>query len=221
MIRKFKFVALLLVILNVMLLPEHSYCWRFFNQAPIISDITVNKKLVNPLENVQFKCIAVDQDRDSLKYDWSVNGGIIDGNGPAAIWKAPETPGTYTITAKVKDGKGGEAISQVTIDVLSKVNNAPIIDHLTARPKTIFEGKTTTLICDAMDPDGDEIAYTWEVKSGHIAGEGSKVTWTAPMKEGNFEIFCYATDKKGNKSRQSAAIVRVICDCEGAADTDY
>jgi len=205
----------------VMLLPWYANCGNFFNQAPIISEITVSKKQVDPLENVRFRCVAVDRDRDALKYDWSADGGIIKDDGPSAVWKAPKTPGSYTITARVKDSKGAETISQVMIDVLSNVNNAPIIDHITVRPKIIFEGKTTMLTCDAIDPDGDELAFTWEVKSGRLTGEGSKVTWTAPMQEGDYEIFCYATDSTGNQSRQSSATVKVICDCEGAANSEY
>lgn len=221
MIHRFNYATKLLFILAIMLLPEHGCSRGLFNQAPIISDLTVSKKLVDPLENVQFRCVAVDQDRDPLIYEWSADGGTISGSGPSAVWVAPGKPGSYTITAKVMDGKGGEAKSQVIMDVLSKVSNPPIIEYLAARPRTIFEGKTTTVICDAMDPDGDELTYTWEVKSGSITGKGSKVTWTAPMKEEDFEIFCYVTDSKGNKSRQAVTIVKVICDCEGVAGPDY
>ena len=221
MIHRFKCLAPLLVMFIVMLVPGHAYCGALFNQAPVISDIIVRKKRVAPLENVQLKCIAVDRDRDVLMYDWSADGGIIDGNGLSVVWKAPKTPGTYTITARVKDGKGGEAVSQVIIDVLSKSNNAPIIDDLSVRPKVIFEGKSTTVICDAMDPDGDALTYHWEVKSGRIVGEGSKVTWIAPMEEREFVIFCYVTDSNGNKSRPSSVTVKVICDCEGGKKSDY
>lgn len=207
--------ALILIMLAVAILPERGYGSSLFNQAPVITEVKVSKVGVYPLEKVDFNCVAVDRDRDPLVYHWSADGGAIKGNGPAAMWTAPAKPGAYTVTLKVTDPKGAGATSRVIVDVLSKgSNNAPIIESLDAKPKTVFMGKETMLICIAKDPDGDKVTYTWQVKGGTMTGEGSKVFWTAPMWEEDFKIACIATDSRGKKSRTSEIVVKVKCDCE-------
>jgi len=219
-IRRLKYSASYWVIFAVLLLPGQA-CWgALFNQAPVISELSAGKKLVVPLEKTQVKCTAVDRDRDPLKYAWSAGGGAIEGSGPAVAWKAPEKPGAYTLTVKVSDRKGGEAQAQMIVDVLSKSSNPPIIEELSARPKVIFKENSTTLVCEAMDPDGDALTYHWEAKAGRLVGEGGKIIWFAPNEERDFVITCTVTDSKGNKSRPATVTVKVICDCEGPGRTE-
>ena len=215
MFRCLKHSALLWEVFAVLLLFSQPGSAALFNQAPIISEFGASKKLAAPSEQIQLKCVAVDRDRDPLKYLWSASGGAIEGNGPTVAWSAPEKSGSYTITVKVNDGNGGEATAQLIVDVLSKSGNPPIIEDLSARPRVIFKEKSTTLFCDAMDPDGDALTYQWETKAGRIVGEGGRVNWFAPNEEKEFIITCTATDSKGNKSRPATVSVKVICDCEG------
>jgi PKD domain len=220
MIRRLKYSVSCCMIFAVLLLPGQA-CWgALFNQAPVISELSAGKKLVVPLEQVQLRCVAVDRDRDPLKYEWSAEGGKIEGSGSAVTWKAPEKPGVYTVKVRVNDGKGGKAESQVIVQVLSKSNNPPIIEELSARPKVIFKEKSTTLVCEAMDPDGDALTYHWEAKAGRLVGEGGRIIWFAPNDEQDFVITCTVTDSKGNKSRPATVTVKVICDCEGPGRTE-
>ena len=87
------------------------------NQAPIISGLTTSPESVSPGGNTLLKCIASDRDGDKLSYSWSVNGDNIPGEGPAVMWVAPDTEGTYTVTVSVTDGRDGEATASVSIEV--------------------------------------------------------------------------------------------------------
>ena len=215
-IRRLKVSASFLAISAVLLLWGEAGWGALFNQAPVISQLNAAKKLVAPLEKVALRCVAVDRDRDSLKYEWSAEGGKFEGSGPAVAWKAPEKPGVYTITVTVNDGKGGRTESQMSLQVLSKTgDNPPLIEDLSARPKVVFKGESTTLVCDAMDPDGDALTYHWEAKAGRLVGEGGRVVWFAPLEEASFAITCTVTDGKGNRSRPATVTVTAICDCEG------
>ncbi len=220
-IRQFKFSAPWGLILAVLLLSGQPCDGALFNQAPVISDFSAAKKLAAPGEKVALKCVALDRDRDPLKYAWSASGGAIEGTGPAVAWKAPAKPGAYTLTVKVSDGKGGEAKGQLIVDVLSKTgNNPPLIEELSARPKVIFKEGSTTLVCDALDPDGDALTYHWEAKAGRLVGEGGRIVWFAPNEEASFAVTCTVADNKGNRSRPATVTVKVICDCEGPARTE-
>jgi hypothetical protein len=96
-------------------------------------------------------------------------------------------PGTSTVTVRVTDGRGGEATTQLTLDVI-KVNHPPSIESLIAEPPEVREADNSTIKCIATDPDGDELYYLWEATGGKICGQGSAVTWTAPPTSGSYFI---------------------------------
>lgn len=88
------------------------------NHPPTIS-CTADKGVVTPAgDMVAVSCDASDPDNDPLTYTWSSTGGKVDGGGPAVRWSAQGVPpGSYTITVKVDDGRGGFASANVTVTV--------------------------------------------------------------------------------------------------------
>jgi hypothetical protein len=73
-----------------------------------------------------------DPDGDSLSYQWEVTGGsITDPNSQNTTWTMPSTPGSYTVTLTVSDGKGGEDteskdknVTDLVYDFLEEAPNA-------------------------------------------------------------------------------------------------
>lgn len=184
-----------------------------FNQKPVIEKLTATKEVVDPSGSAQLSCVALDRDRDQLSYIWSATGGTLSGEGSSVTWSAPQKSGVYTVTVTVSDGRGGEATEQIFLDVLSKENNPPFIKKVEADPWKVDRGKTSKLIIDAYDIDGDRLQYTWSANAGIISGRGPTVTWTAPEKDGNYIITVYATDNKGMKSRKKFITLTVYCEC--------
>jgi len=65
---------------------------------------------------------ASDPDGDSLTYLWEVTGGTLDDrNSQNTTWTMPLTPGNYTVTLTVSDGRGGEDTKSVDKDVIDLV----------------------------------------------------------------------------------------------------
>ena len=79
-------------------------------------------------------------------------------------------------------------------------NQAPVIASMTAEPAEIIYGDSSTLICAASDPEYDPIKYSWSASEGTITGEGKEVTWTAPNKDGDFNISITLTDSRGGQT---------------------
>ena len=73
-------------------------------------------------------CNATDPDGDELSYGWSAGGGEITGEGATVNWTAPNSVGSYNVTVIVIDGRGGEDMEKVTIEV--RVNKPPTINSL-------------------------------------------------------------------------------------------
>jgi hypothetical protein len=76
----------------------------------------------------EFTAEASDPDGDNLSYEWKTSGGQIFQTQDNRIGWSADSPGNYTIEVKVTDGKGGEAISSMTFEVLLlKKGEFPIV----------------------------------------------------------------------------------------------
>jgi hypothetical protein len=80
--------------------------YNFPNEAP--SQLAISKDVcyVTTGEEVPLSGSAYDEDGDPIYYQWSATAGTFDppdGKGPSVIWKAPQAPGTVTITLSVTD----------------------------------------------------------------------------------------------------------------------
>ena len=51
------------------------------------------------------------------------------------------------------------------------INRAPVITSVTANPSSIYIDETSTLTCNAYDPDGDLITYTWSTGASQATGQ--------------------------------------------------
>ena len=85
-------------------------------------------------------------------------------------------------------------------------NNPPIISSLFATPIKIELLDSSLVICNASDPDGDEMTYVWQALSGTISGFGDTVIWIPPKSAGTYFISCKVVDKYGGKDFKSVDI---------------
>lgn len=76
-------------------------------------------------------------------------------------------------------------------------NLPPRIKALAAERQTVFKGDSTFIYCTAQDPDGDALDYSWSATAGHLHGQETVVSWTAPENEGNWTIYCKVSDSNG------------------------
>ena len=87
------------------------------NNPPVIVSLESEDTGCRKRDPVAVDCIAYDHDGDKLIYQWIVTGGEIKEEGPFVLWIAPDELGTYTITSRVSDGKGGQVEESLEIEV--------------------------------------------------------------------------------------------------------
>ena len=171
------------------------------NRSPVISSFTAQPTTVNPETISQFRCNATDPDGDTLTYSWSATGGVFQTDAVSKQfwidWRAPKFAGNFTVTVSVDDGRGGSATRTINMTIVT--NRAPVIGGITTSPAVPKPGDTVTITCNATDPDGDSITFTWQSANGQVTSSGNNIgKWVAPATDGVYEVLVVVSDGKDN-----------------------
>jgi hypothetical protein len=78
---------------------------RDSNFAPQIFVFEPESDIVEPGATVTINFRAGDLEKDPLTFQWSANGGTVNGDGNGAVWTAPEKERKYQIEVTVSDGR--------------------------------------------------------------------------------------------------------------------
>jgi outer membrane protein OmpA-like peptidoglycan-associated protein/opacity protein-like surface antigen len=150
---------------------------------------------------------ASDPDNDPLTYSYTATGGTVEGTGPDGRWNmAGLGAGTYTLTVKVDDGRGGVASCTADIKVEQKPNHPPVIscapDH-----SPILPGEHAAIISTASDPDNDPLTYSYTATGGQITGSGAQVRFDAAgLQPGTYTVKCMVSDGRGGNAEASTTV---------------
>jgi hypothetical protein len=176
------------------------------NYPPRIKSLAADQIIILLGDDSNIYCTAEDRDDDSLSYSWFTSSGTINGSGANVIWNAPNLEGSYAIICGVEDGYGNQVSDTIYIEVVEYINNDPVINSITADPRKIHIGTQSQLTCDAYDPEGDEIIYSWSSEHGSFSGSGTQVIWTSPIEEGNYFLNCVVQDIYGSTDKDSILV---------------
>ena len=158
-------------------------------------------------DSVQVHVNASDPDNDTLTYSYTATAGTVDGTGPDARWSSNGlSVGTYTVNAKVDDGKGGTATCAADIAVQPRPNQPPTITCSTDR-SPIMPGERTGITSVASDPDGDPLTYSYTPSSGQIVGTGAHVEFDSTgLSAGSYTVKCSVSDGRGGTADASTNV---------------
>jgi hypothetical protein len=173
------------------------------NHRPAITSLEAPERVI-PWGSCQIACNASDRDGDELSYNWSASGGGINGEGATVTWTAPLSVGSYNVTVTVTDGRGGEVMKQVTIEV--RANWPPTITSLIADADWTTPSGSIQVTCTASDLDDDELSYEWSTTGGDISGTGPAVNWTAPQEAGIYDVTVVVTDGHGQEATRVVSL---------------
>jgi len=93
------------------------------------------------------------------------------------------------------------------------LNHPPEIASLESGSKVIGPSNSCLIECLAWDQDGDDILYSWTANDGKITKmnkEGSKIAWTAPKKEGLYNISVQVDDGKTKNAVEASQSISII-----------
>jgi outer membrane protein OmpA-like peptidoglycan-associated protein len=158
-------------------------------------------------DTVAVQVNASDPDNDPLTYSYTATAGTLEGTGPDARWStAGLGVGTYTVTAKVDDGKGGTASCAADLKVEEKPNHPPVISCAPDR-SPILPGEHATIISTASDPDNDPLTYSYTATGGQVAGNGAQAQFDATgLQPGKYTVNCKVSDGRGGNAEASTTV---------------
>lgn len=99
-------------------------------------------------------------------------------------------------------GTAGIVVAVVLLSILFYTllaNHQPVITSLVAEPVGVHPLEDSRIVCNATDPDGDELEYAWSATGGGLIGEGATVTWIAPDSAGFYYVTVNVTDGRGGE----------------------
>jgi len=142
-----------------------------------------------------------------LTYTYTASGGSVEGTGPDARFNPSGLAvGSYTVTTKVDDGKGGTASCTADVRVEEKPHHPPTIS-CSANPSTIQPGEKSTITSTASSPDNLDLTYSYSATSGQVSGAGPTATFDSTgLQSGSYKVNCTATDSRGDKADSSANV---------------
>ncbi|WP_308189679.1 PKD domain-containing protein [Nocardioides sp. cx-169] len=157
---------------------------------------------------VHFEAKATDPDGDPLTYEWDF-GTADDSSDKSTSTHAHfnyTTPGRYTATLKVSDGKGGVYEDDFLITVTGGVK--PIVTA-SANPRSGRAPLNVVFMGGAQDEQGGNITYAWDfgvpgTDADKAATARAQYTYTQP---GTYTAVLSATDPEGNTGTASVQIV--------------
>ncbi|WP_228055720.1 putative Ig domain-containing protein [Lusitaniella coriacea] len=152
-----------------------------------------------------YQATALDADGDTLTYELvdAPTGATIDPNTGLLTW-TPQSLGETTLTLKVSDGNGGEALQTLDLEVLEPQANRP--PTIASTPRTRSQvGTTYAYRLDAVDPDGELLTYTLlDAPAGAtLDGEG-RLFWNPDAAQmGDHPITVEVRDPSGATATQT------------------
>lgn len=176
---------------------------------PPVASCSVDKSSVvqDSNEVVGVRATASDPDGDPLTYSWSATGGKVEGTDANARWDSTGTaPGTYTVTARVDDGRGGTASCSADIGVTPKPIPPPTMSCSVDR-SSVLAGERVQVTATANDQSNTPLNYTWQSNGGQIVGTGSSVQFdTTGLAAGSYSITGRVENGKGGAADCSTSV---------------
>ena len=122
----------------------------------------------------------------------------MEGTGPEVRWNpGTAAPGTYTITARVADSKGGTVSCSADVQVTAKPIQPPTLS-CAASATTVPVGQRVQITATASDPQNLPLTYSWQSSGGQVVGSGPQVQLdTTGLAPGHYTVNGHVDNGKG------------------------
>ncbi len=178
------------------------------NHPPVAScSATPTSVYQGSTDPVTVHVAGTDADNDPLTYTYTATGGTVDGTGPDVRWNPSGLAiGSYTVNAKVDDGRGGSATCAADVAVTKRPNRPPVISCAPER-NPIIAGERVAINSTASDPDGDPLTYSYSASGGQVSGTGAVAQFDSTgLSAGSYTVTGTVNDGQGGTASCTATV---------------
>jgi PKD repeat protein len=154
--------------------------------------------------SITFSGSASDPDiGDTLTYIWNFGDGspVVSGVNLASVPYTYADNGSYTVTLRVEDGRGGVATATAAVTV---VNLNPVANA--GGPYATTTGAPVTLTGSGTDVPGDTLTFNWDLNNdGSFETPGQSVDFTSPT-SGTFTVNLQVSDGDGGIATDTTTV---------------
>jgi len=168
-------------------------------EAVLIAIANSSSALENSIEKLEGKQ-AVEQFQEELDLQFSDLNEETQIRIRERLGTAPGEPDNVAEADNVIDTGTPE------LDVPAPANQQPVITRLMADEDSLSPKESCRIECCAEDPDGDSLSYEWSASKGDISGTGPVITWTAPKRDGSYDIAVLVSDGQGGEATKGVTI---------------
>ncbi len=164
--------------------------------VPVIQSLSVYGMPATPGTSFTAMVVAQSAQGLALTYTWTATSPWIV--SPASVNSQTATitaPNSYsasgTATIEVSDVSGRYALG--TIALSTQGNTLPVINSIVIGPQPVYTA--ANLECDASDPDGDTLTYSWQI-GGEFPPPSSvnSTVWYSPGIPGYYKVSVVVDD---------------------------
>lgn len=180
-----------------------------------LKSISASKSLFSIGQEVEiFSSVEYEGPISDLNFTWTINGVTSNFVGDKLVINA-ENIGSFNIQLVVKSTEESDS-SKFNFTVIEEIQEPPIIQSLILEQKYSAPGGVVHVVCNAIDPNEDELIYDWDVNGGTISGNSNEVIWTVPNAEGIYVIKVTVRDPSLlTDEREDIIIVKIFEENDG------
>jgi len=125
--------------------------------------------------------------KDHVVYSWS-GQGVTGNDTTATVDTSSLTPGEYTVTATVKEGKPGKEgvksweMATATAGITVKAFEPPTMS-CSVSPNTIAPGGTATVTSVGVSPQNRQLTYSYSATAGTVTGSGTTAEYSSAVRQ--------------------------------------
>jgi len=183
--------------------------------APITLACSASPESIFPGDPVTVTATAGGLDpKDHVIYSWS-GTGVTGSDATAKVDSSALTPGQYTVTSTVKEGKPGKEgmkpweTATCTAGMTVKAFEPPTIS-CSVSPNTIAPGGMATVTSVGVSPQNLPLTYSYTATAGTVTGSGTTAEYaSAGAPTGAVGITCNVSDNKGHAASANTSLTIV------------
>jgi len=158
---------------------------------------------ISETEIIEFFIDAYTQNGDDLSYSWMLDGTAVSTENTYEFTTDFSSAGEYVITVEITDTLPPETTLEFTWSVtVTDTDQLIVVNSIEPEPGlvTMLEMETLYLSIDAVDPDGNELEYLWELDGEEVSTTNTYNFSPDYNASGEYLITLFVTDNYSDNS---------------------